>query len=114
MCSYNKINGVYASENRWLLTEVLRGDWGFRGAVVSDCGAVLDRVAALKAGLDLQMPGTGGATDAEIVEAVRRGEVDEALVEASVRRVIALTGRGAAAADERGRRGRRRRPGRAS
>src|SRR6478752_4876568 len=56
MCSYNRINGVYASENRWLLTDVLREEWGFGGAVISDWGAVNDRVAALAAGLDLEMP----------------------------------------------------------
>lgn len=57
MCSYNRINGVSAAENRWLLTDVLRTGWGFEGIVVSDWGAVTDRVASLKAGLDLEMPG---------------------------------------------------------
>ena len=56
MCSYNSINGVYASEDRWLLTEVLRGEWGFEGLVVSDWGAVNDRIAAVAAGIDLEMP----------------------------------------------------------
>ncbi|MEV0366841.1 glycoside hydrolase family 3 C-terminal domain-containing protein [Nocardia fusca] len=91
MCSYNRINGVYASHNRWLLTEVLREDWGFEGAVVSDWGAVSDRVAGVAAGLDLEMPGSGGATDAEIVAAVRDGRLSEADVDAAVRRVLALT-----------------------
>ncbi|RSN26186.1 glycosyl hydrolase [Amycolatopsis sp. WAC 01416] len=93
MCSYNRVNGVYASQNRRLLTDVLRDEWGFDGAVVSDWGAVNDRVAALVAGLDLEMPGTGGSGDAEIVAAVRSGELDEAVVDRSVRRVLALTGR---------------------
>ena len=57
MCSYNKINGTYGSENYHTLTEILKGEWGFEGLVVSDWGAVHDRVAALKAGLDLEMPG---------------------------------------------------------
>ncbi|OLZ49914.1 glycoside hydrolase family 3 C-terminal domain-containing protein [Amycolatopsis keratiniphila] len=93
MCSYNRVNGVHASQNRRLLTDVLRDEWGFEGAVVSDWGAVNDRVAALAAGLDLEMPGTGGSGDAEIVAAVRSGELDEAVVDTSVRRVLTLTGR---------------------
>jgi beta-glucosidase len=90
MCSYNRINGVYASQNRWLLTDVLRGEWGFTGAVVSDWGAVMDRGAALAAGLDLQMPGDRGAGNREVVAAVRDGALDEALVDESARRVAAL------------------------
>ncbi|MDR6867148.1 beta-glucosidase [Microbacterium resistens] len=69
MCSYNRINGVYASEDPWLLTEVLRDEWGFEGLVVSDWGAVNDRVAALVAGLDLEMPSSGGRTDAQVAAA---------------------------------------------
>lgn len=91
MCSYNKINGVHSAENRWLLTDVLRDEWGFTGAVVSDWGAVTDRVAGVAAGMDLEMPASGGATDAEIVAAVRDGRLPEALVDRSARRVIALT-----------------------
>ncbi|MGR7023121.1 glycoside hydrolase family 3 C-terminal domain-containing protein [Geodermatophilus sp. URMC 62] len=90
MCAYNKVNGVYASQNRWLLTEVLREQWGFAGVVVSDWGAVDDRVAALAAGLDLQMPGDSGAGNRRVVEAVRAGELDEAFVDASAARVAAL------------------------
>jgi beta-glucosidase len=90
MAAYNRINGVPASENHWLLTEVLRTEWGFGGAVVSDWGGVGDRVAALAAGLDLQMPGPDATHDAAIVRAVREGVLDEALVDASVRRVAAL------------------------
>ncbi|ONH50593.1 glycosyl hydrolase [Frankia sp. CcI49] len=92
MTSYNRINGTPASQHRWLLTDVLRGEWGFTGVVVSDWGGVNDRVAALAAGLDLQMPGTGGASDAEIARAVRAGTLDEAQVDASARRVAALSG----------------------
>ncbi len=59
MCSYNRVNGIHASENHWLLTKVLRDEWGFDGAAVSDWGAVVDRVRAVVAGLDLEMPGGG-------------------------------------------------------
>jgi len=90
MCSYNRINGVYAAENRWLLTQVLREEWGFEGVVVSDWGAVEDRVPALAAGLDLQMPGDRGAGDRRAIEGVRNGEIDESVVDVSARRVAAL------------------------
>jgi beta-glucosidase len=90
MSAYNKINGVYASENRWLLTDVLRDEWGFTGVVLSDWGAVDDRVAALEAGLDLQMPGDRGLGNRLVVDAVKAGELDEALVDRSARRVAAL------------------------
>jgi beta-glucosidase len=94
MCSYNKVNGTYASEHPWLLTDVLRTEWGFDGVVVSDWGAVNDRVAALRAGLDLQMPATGGhVTDAEIVAAVRAGDLDEAVLDRAVERILALLSR---------------------
>ena len=98
MCAYNKVNGVYASQHRWLLTDVLRDEWDFAGAVVSDWGAVDDRVAALAAGLDLQMPGDRGAGNGRVVEAVRAGRLDESLVDVSAARVAGLaalvTGRG--------------------
>ncbi|MHA3021701.1 glycoside hydrolase family 3 C-terminal domain-containing protein [Mycobacterium sp. BMJ-28] len=91
MCSYNKVNGVYASHDRWLLTDVLRADWGFEGAVISDWGAVSDRVAGVAAGMDLEMPGSGGTTDRQIVDAVRAATLDEKLVDQAVERVLALT-----------------------
>jgi beta-glucosidase len=93
MCAYNKVNGVYASENRWLLTELLRDEWWFEGLVVSDWGAVHDRVAALAAGLDLEMPPNLGVSDAEIVAAVRSGELDEAVLDRAVARVLRLVDR---------------------
>ncbi|WP_110208229.1 glycoside hydrolase family 3 C-terminal domain-containing protein [Nocardioides daejeonensis] len=101
MCSYNAINGVLASENPWLLTTVLREEWGYAGLVVSDWGAVRDRVTSLAAGLDLQMPGVGGASDAEVVAAVEAGELDESVVDRSAGRVAALAARAQAAAAER-------------
>ncbi|MFF2053503.1 beta-glucosidase [Leifsonia sp. NPDC058194] len=100
MCSYNRLLGVHASQNHWLLTEVLRDDWGYAGAVVSDWNAVHDRVAALRAGLDLEMPGTAGRTDAEVVAAVRAGELDESVVDRAARRVLALVARAYPAADQ--------------
>ena len=88
MCSYNKINGVYASENPWLLTDVLRKEWGFEGYVVSDWGAVSDRVAGVAAGLDLEMPASGGVNDRKIAEAVRAGKLDEKLVDRACERIL--------------------------
>jgi len=79
MCSYNLINGTYASDNKWLMTDVLREEWGFSGLVVTDWGAMNDRVKAVLAGLDLEMPGGPGsaANDAKIVAAVRDGRLKE-------------------------------------
>ncbi|HET6301888.1 glycoside hydrolase family 3 C-terminal domain-containing protein [Microbacterium sp.] len=90
MCSYNRINGVFASEDPWLLTSVLRDEWGFDGLVVSDWGAVNDRVAGLPAGLDLEMPASGGLTDAQLVAAVREGRLDEAALDTAADRVLDL------------------------
>jgi beta-glucosidase len=88
MCSYNQINGTFASENPWLLTDVLRGDWGFKGYVMSDWGAVNDRVAGLKAGLDLEMPSSNGVYDKEIVAAVKDGSLDERILDETVERIL--------------------------
>lgn len=90
MCSYNRINGVHAAENPWLLTSLLRDEWGFDGVVVSDWGAVSDRVAAVDAGLDLEMPTTGGTTDAMVVSAVEAGTLDRRVVDRAAERVAAL------------------------
>ncbi|MGL3805578.1 glycoside hydrolase family 3 C-terminal domain-containing protein [Paeniglutamicibacter sp. R2-26] len=87
MCSYNKVNGVLASENHWLLTEVLRGEWGFDGIVVSDWGAVADRVRALQAGLDLEMPGNPGHSIPRVTRALESGELDRAVLDASTERL---------------------------
>lgn len=88
MCSYNKINGVYASENEWLLTDVLRNEWGFDGFVVSDWYAVSDRVKGLKAGLDLEMPGGDEENDKKIVAAVRSGELPEEVLDRAVEHIL--------------------------
>ena len=90
MCSYNRLNGTYASEHPWLLTEVLRDEWGFEGYVMSDWGAVSNRVAGLAAGLDLEMPASGGINDAKIVEAVKNGQLDEAILDRAVERILTI------------------------
>ncbi|MBV9920049.1 MAG: glycoside hydrolase family 3 C-terminal domain-containing protein [Pseudonocardia sp.] len=93
MCAYNKINGTYASQHRWLLTEVLRDEWGFDGLVMSDWGAVADRVPALAAGLDLEMPPHLGVSDRAIVDAVADGSLPEEVLDAAVTRVLQLVER---------------------
>jgi len=90
MCSYNKINGVFSSENKRLLTEILRNEWGFKGFVMSDWGAVNDRIKGLEAGLDLEMPSSGGLTDAQIVNAVKEGTLDEKILDTSVERLLRI------------------------
>lgn len=106
MTAYNKLNGVYCSENEWLLREVLRGEWGFDGAVVSDWGAMSSSVASVRAGLDLCMPGPRGDHARTLVEAVRSGELEEGCVneaashiERLARRVKACRDGGPIAAD---------------
>ena len=84
MTAYNKLNGVYCSEHEWLLREVLRGEWGFDGAVVSDWGAMSSSVASVRAGLDLCMPGPRGDHARALVEAVRTGELEEGCVNEAV------------------------------
>ena len=90
MCSYNKLNGEYASQHKWLLTDVLRGEWGFDGYVMSDWGAVSDRVKGVPAGLDLEMPSSGGQNDALVVQAVREGRLDEKYVDLCVERMLTI------------------------
>jgi beta-glucosidase len=99
MCSYNRINGVYASQDPWLLTALLRGEWGFDGLVMSDWGAVDDPVAAVSAGLDLEMPSSNGSGRARLLDALGAGLLDAETLDVSVRRVLelvdrALVGRG--------------------
>ncbi|MGE5122903.1 MAG: glycoside hydrolase family 3 C-terminal domain-containing protein, partial [Acidobacteriaceae bacterium] len=88
MCAYNKLNGTFCSEHHFLLTEILKDEWGLEGFVVSDWGAVHDRVASLKAGLDLEMPGPRERRVKAVVDAVRSGELDEALLDEAVRRIL--------------------------
>ncbi|NSW53237.1 MAG: glycoside hydrolase family 3 C-terminal domain-containing protein [Anaerolineae bacterium] len=90
MCSYNRLNGEYASEHPWLLNQVLRDEWGFQGLVVTDWGAVNDRVKGLLSGLDLEMPGSMGVNDARIVKAVRQGVLDESVLDRAVERILQM------------------------
>lgn len=100
MCAYNAVNGVFSSQNHWLLTEVLRDEWGYDGMVVSDWGAVVDRVEGLRAGLDLEMPGPAPRNDKRIVQAVRNGSLDEAILDTAVARILTLVSRASAAATD--------------
>jgi beta-glucosidase len=98
MCSYNRINGTFASEDPWLLTTLLRDEWGFEGCVVSDWGAVDDRVAGIRAGMDLEMPTSNGVTDNQLVAAVQDGLLDESAVDLAAGRVLGLVHRARAGA----------------
>jgi beta-glucosidase len=89
MCAYNKVNGEYAAQNEWLLTNVLKNEWGHEGFVVSDWGAVVDRVQSLAAGLELEMPREGDGIK-QIVEAVRSGQLAEEKLDAALERLLTI------------------------
>ena len=93
MSSYNKLNGTYTAQHRWLLTDVLRGEWGFDGVVISDWGSVHDRVAALRAGLDIEMPPNVGISDRAIIDAVTSGSLPGAVLDETVARIERLARR---------------------
>lgn len=88
MCSYNKIGGVYSSENRWLLNDLLRGEWGFEGMTMTDWGACSDHIEGVRAGMDLAMPSLGDSADKQLANAVRNGVLDEKYVNEAVERVL--------------------------
>ena len=90
MSSYNRINGVYASQNDWLQNKVARDEWGFEGLFVTDWGASVDRVPGLKAGTDLEMPSSGTLNAESIVAAVENGELDEAVLDERIDMVVDL------------------------
>ncbi|MFN2136176.1 MAG: glycoside hydrolase family 3 C-terminal domain-containing protein [Candidatus Promineifilaceae bacterium] len=90
MCAYNKLNGPYCSEHHELLVDILKEEWGFEGFVVSDWGAVHDRVASLKGGLDLAMPGPQRHFVQAVVDAVQAGELDESVLDEAVRRILTI------------------------
>lgn len=100
MCSYNRINGTYAAENQQLLTDILRKEWGFDGFVVSDWGAVNDRVEGVRAGLDLEMPPSYGINDRLVEKAVWEGRLDASVLDETVIRILDIVYRYAENRDE--------------
>lgn len=90
MCSYNRINGEYSSQNKRLLTDILRNEWGFEGLVMSDWGAVDNRPLGIEAGLDLEMPTSNGKNDELIIEAVNNGTLSMEALDNAVRNVLKL------------------------
>src|SRR3984957_17339240 len=90
MAAYNPVNGIHAAENGLLLNEILRSQWGFRGFVVSDWGAVHDRVKGVKGGLNLEMPGSGAYNRNKIIEAARRGDISSAVLDEIVVKLLAI------------------------
>lgn len=96
MCAYNKLNGTFCSEHHDLLVKILKEEWGFAGFVVSDWGAVRDRVKALQGGLDLEMPGPKPRRTEAIMAAVRNGEIDEAVLDEAVQRILTIAFKAAA------------------
>lgn len=91
MTAYNKLNGSYCSQNRELLSDILRKKWGYQGAVISDWGGVHDRVAALKAGLDIAMPDSLGLFEAQLKDGLQCGDITEAQIDDALRRILKLT-----------------------
>ena len=90
MTSYNAVNGTYAHENQHLLRDILRGEWGYRGTVVSDWGGCNDFVESVRAGADLEMPGTGDDSPTQLYQAVKDGRITEAEIDARVEELLSL------------------------
>lgn len=90
MCAYNKLNGIHCSNNKELLTTILRDEWGFDGLVVTDWGAIYDRLEGFKAGADLSMPGGSGYMEQEVYDAIKAGTLSEAYIDKAARRVLKL------------------------
>lgn len=90
MNSYNRINGVYSSQNEWLQEKVLHDEWGFDGLIVTDWGASVDRVPGLECGTDLEMPSSGTLNKKKIIEAVKNGELNEKVLDKAVDNVVEL------------------------
>ena len=100
MCCYNKVNGLHGSRNKWLLTDVLRKDWGFEGLVMTDWGAMVNRMDGYEAGCDLSMPGGSNFMEKETIEAVKKGLLDEKYVDESAIRVLKMVEKGLDAVKE--------------
>ena len=94
MCCYNRVNGVYGAENKWLLTDVLRKDWGFENLVITDWGAENERVPGLIAGQEIEMPTSSGEGTRLIVEAVKNGTLDESVLDTACERILKLIEKG--------------------
>ena len=90
MCAYNRVNGTYCCEHETLMTTILKEEWGHEGLVVTDWGAMNDRVQGLQAGVELEMPGIPNGNDARIVAAVRSGQLDEAVLDRAVERIVTM------------------------
>lgn len=88
MACYNRVQGVYGTQSPYLLTEILKKEWGFKGIVISDWFAVINRVEAMKAGMHIEMPRVSGVNDSLVVEAVKSGELDEAVVDELVKEIL--------------------------
>ncbi len=100
MSAYNLVNGTYATENRYLLQKILRDEWGFKGFVVSDWGAINERAKSLVAGNNLEMPGSGDFNRNKIIEAVKSGEITEARLDEMVAQFLAVILQGDASRDK--------------
>ena len=90
MCAYNKINGAYACENKYLMRDILKDEWRHTGLVVTDWGAMNDRVESLKVGTELEMPGSKSGNGEKIVAAVQSGDLDESILDQAVERILTL------------------------
>jgi beta-glucosidase len=88
MACYNRINGVYGTQNPYTLTNILRNEWGYKGVVISDWVSVVDRVEGLRAGMNIEMPSSAGYNDSLIVQAVKSGKMDEKILDENVRLIL--------------------------
>ena len=100
MCAYNKVNGTYCAENPKLMTEILKDEWGHQGLVITDWGAMNERVAAIKAGVELEMPGVDNGNDDLLISAVQNGQLEESILDQAVGRILTLINKAAKTLEE--------------